>query len=83
MDAAGLWAEDFRTITEPALVVMGDRDELIAVEQALEMYRLIADAVLVILPNASHTALSHPRRVLTRSSSAIWRRTSISLTSRA
>ena len=36
------------------LVVMGDRDELIEIEQALEMYRLIANAELAILPNASH-----------------------------
>ena len=33
---------------------MGDRDELIEIEQALEMYRLIANAELAILPNASH-----------------------------
>ena len=47
-------AEDFRKITEPTLVVMGDRDELIEIEQALEMYRLITNAELAILPNASH-----------------------------
>ena len=47
-------AEDFRKITEPTLVVMGDRDELIEIEQALEMYRLITNAELAILPNAAH-----------------------------
>ena len=47
-------AEDFRKITEPTLVVTGDRDELIGVEQALGMHRLMANAELAILPNASH-----------------------------
>ena len=46
--------DDFQRITEPVLIVMGDRDELIGIEQAVEMYHLIPNAELAILPNATH-----------------------------
>lgn len=46
--------EDFQKITEPMLILMGDRDGLIELEQAVEMYQLIPNAELVILPNATH-----------------------------
>ena len=47
-------AEDFQKITEPALILVGDRDDLIELEQAVEMYRLIPNAELTILPNGTH-----------------------------
>ncbi len=46
--------EDFQKIIEPTLVLMGDRDGMIPVEQALEMYQLISSAELAILPNTTH-----------------------------
>ena len=46
--------EDFQKITEPALILIGDRDGLIELEQAVEMYRLIPNAELTILPNGTH-----------------------------
>lgn len=46
--------EDFQKITEPMLILMGDRDGAIDLEQAVEMYQLIPNAELVILPNATH-----------------------------
>jgi pimeloyl-ACP methyl ester carboxylesterase len=46
--------EDFQKITEPALILMGDRDGTIELEQAVEMYQLIPNAELAILPNATH-----------------------------
>jgi pimeloyl-ACP methyl ester carboxylesterase len=49
-------ADDFRKITEPTLVVVGDRDELIELEQSIDMYHLIPNAELAILPNATHTS---------------------------
>ena len=49
-------AEDFQRITEPALVLMGDKDGMIPVEQAVEMYQLIPNAELAILPNATHAS---------------------------
>lgn len=41
-------------ITAPTLVVLGDRDETIEVEQAVDLYRHLVDAALAILPNATH-----------------------------
>jgi len=49
-------AKDFHKITEPTLILVGDRDELIELEQAVEMYRFIPNAELAILPNATHTS---------------------------
>jgi pimeloyl-ACP methyl ester carboxylesterase len=47
--------EDLKTIGEPTLIVVGDRDDtLLPVEQAVEMYRAIPQAELAILPNADH-----------------------------
>jgi pimeloyl-ACP methyl ester carboxylesterase len=45
---------DFRQITEPVLVLIGDRDGMIPLEQAFEMYRMIPTAELAVLPNADH-----------------------------
>lgn len=49
---------DLKKITTPTLILVGDRDEGVAVEQAVEMYRGIANAELAILPNASHGDLN-------------------------
>lgn len=47
-------AQDFQQLTAPTLVLLGDRDETIPVEQAVEMYRLIPNAELAILPQSTH-----------------------------
>jgi pimeloyl-ACP methyl ester carboxylesterase len=47
-------AQDFQKITEPALILGGDRDGTFELEQAVEMYRLIPNAELAILPNTTH-----------------------------
>ncbi len=39
------------------LILVGDRDAQVPVEEALEMYRLIANAELAIAPGSSHGAL--------------------------
>jgi pimeloyl-ACP methyl ester carboxylesterase len=46
--------EEFARITGPILIVLGDRDSYIPVEQALEMYRMIPNAELAIVPNSPH-----------------------------
>jgi pimeloyl-ACP methyl ester carboxylesterase len=46
--------DDLRQITAPALILVGDRDEGIPVEQAVAMYRTLPNAELVVLPNANH-----------------------------
>ncbi len=45
---------DFRRITAPTLVLLGDRDETVPVEDAVALYRLIPGAELAVLPAADH-----------------------------
>ena len=45
---------DFQKITAATQILLGDRDSLIPVEQAVDMYRLIPNAELAILPKADH-----------------------------
>lgn len=47
-------ADDFHKITAPTLVLIGDRDGTIEIEQAVDMYQLIPNAELVVLPNTNH-----------------------------
>ncbi len=47
-------AQDFQKIAEPTLILMGDRDGMIPVEQAVEMYQRVPNAELAILPGATH-----------------------------
>jgi len=47
-------AEDFQKITETTLILLGDRDGSIELQQAVEMYQLIPDAELAIIPNSTH-----------------------------
>jgi pimeloyl-ACP methyl ester carboxylesterase len=51
---AGLAREQVAQITEPVLVVVGDRDEYVPVEEAVRLYRWLPQAELAILPGASH-----------------------------
>ena len=47
-------AEDFRRIRTPTLILSGDRDEFIPVEEQVEIYRLAPTAELAIVPNVGH-----------------------------
>jgi pimeloyl-ACP methyl ester carboxylesterase len=47
-------AEDFHNMIELTLILIGDRDGLIELKQAVDMYQLIPNAELVVLPNATH-----------------------------
>jgi pimeloyl-ACP methyl ester carboxylesterase len=52
-------AEAFQQMTDPTLILLGDRDGIIDLEQAVEMYHALPNAELAILPNATHlTALT-------------------------
>ncbi len=52
--------EDLQKISEPTLVVLGDRDGIIPVQQAVDMYRMLPAAELAILPNAVHRTTLNP-----------------------
>jgi pimeloyl-ACP methyl ester carboxylesterase len=45
---------DFKQITDPVLILIGDRDDMIPLDDAIEMYQMIANAELAVLPNADH-----------------------------
>jgi pimeloyl-ACP methyl ester carboxylesterase len=49
-------AEDFHKITAPTLILVGDRDGLIELKQAVDMYHLIPNAELAVLPNTTHVS---------------------------
>ena len=46
--------QDFQKITVPSLVFVGDRDGIIEMQQAVDMYRMIPDAEFLVIPNATH-----------------------------
>lgn len=45
---------DFKRIADPLLVLIGDRDGMIPLDDAIGMYRMIPTAELAVLPNADH-----------------------------
>jgi pimeloyl-ACP methyl ester carboxylesterase len=48
-------AEDaLKQISVPTLIIWGDRDQFLPVEDAVELYRLIPNAQLAVVPNAGH-----------------------------
>ena len=47
-------ADDFQKIVEPTLVLLGDRDGIVELQQAVDEYQLIPNAELFIIPNATH-----------------------------
>lgn len=46
--------EDLKKIIVPTLILFGDRDRLLSVEQAVEMYKMIPNAELAVAPNSGH-----------------------------
>lgn len=47
--------EDFRRISETMLIVIGDRDQLVPVEDAVAMYRLVPNCELAVVPDADQS----------------------------
>jgi pimeloyl-ACP methyl ester carboxylesterase len=45
---------ELQGITTPVLLIHGDRDDLFPVEMPQELYRLLPNAELCILPNTNH-----------------------------
>jgi pimeloyl-ACP methyl ester carboxylesterase len=45
---------DFQQITDPILIIIGDRDGMIPLSNATEMYQMIETAELAVLPNTNH-----------------------------
>jgi len=61
---AGFSKEELASIKAPMLIVLGDHD-FVRVDHAVETVRLIPNAELAVIPDASHAALfSEPERVI-------------------
>jgi pimeloyl-ACP methyl ester carboxylesterase len=52
----GWQKKDIRTISAPTLVIAGDSD-IVRTEHAVELYRLIPDAKLAVLPDTDHIGI--------------------------
>jgi pimeloyl-ACP methyl ester carboxylesterase len=50
---------ELSSILAPTLILLGDRDQYVPIEQALTMYRLIPQAALAIIPNTDHSLRSN------------------------
>ncbi len=55
-------AEDFQKIIDPTLILLGDRDGTIELQQAVDMYQLIPNPELAILPNMTHLSAIYSDR---------------------
>ncbi|HEY8920615.1 MAG TPA: alpha/beta fold hydrolase [Chitinophaga sp.] len=49
-----LAAEDYATITIPALLMLGDRDTMVTLTETVEVYRALPQAQLAVLPGTPH-----------------------------
>ena len=49
--------EDFAKGAAPTLVLLGDRDDFVPVEEGVRMYRLLPNAELAVVPGADHPDL--------------------------
>lgn len=47
--------DDFARVAAPTLVLLGDRDGFVPVEEAVGMYSLLPNAELAVLPGSEHT----------------------------
>lgn len=46
--------DDFRNITNPVLLAVGDKDAMVCLEETIVVYRLIPAIQLLVLPNTTH-----------------------------
>lgn len=55
---------DFALVTAPTLVILGDRDDFVSVEEGIEMFRLLPTAELAVISDADHGKLiSSPEKI--------------------
>jgi pimeloyl-ACP methyl ester carboxylesterase len=46
--------EDYPAINNPSLILLGDRDKMISLEETLAVYKALPDAQMSIIPNTHH-----------------------------
>ena len=45
---------DFETIETPVLIGVGDKDVMVSLEETIQVYRLLPNAQLLVMPNTTH-----------------------------
>ena len=46
---------DYKTINLPVMLLLGDRDKMVTLEETLEVYKLLPNARMAILPFTGHS----------------------------
>jgi pimeloyl-ACP methyl ester carboxylesterase len=46
--------EDYENIQHPVLLMLGDRDKMVTLDETLEVYKNLPNAQLAVLPNTPH-----------------------------
>ncbi|MBS1688551.1 MAG: alpha/beta fold hydrolase [Bacteroidetes bacterium] len=49
-----LQIEDYASITAPALLLLGDRDKMVSIDETINVYKSLPAAQMAILPNTAH-----------------------------
>jgi pimeloyl-ACP methyl ester carboxylesterase len=52
--APALNVEDYAAIRIPCLVMLGDRDQMVSLQETLDVYQVLPQAQLAVLPNTPH-----------------------------
>ncbi len=60
-------------ILKLVLIILGDRDEGISVEHAVEMYKMIPNAQLAIFPNTGHSLSRNKYKEFSQSIMNFWK----------
>ena len=49
-----LKSDDYLSIHHPVLLMLGDRDKMVTLSETLEVYKILPNAQLAVLPNTAH-----------------------------
>jgi len=55
---------DFKQINVPTLIIQGDRDNFIPVEQAVAMYHMIPESELAVIPGSDHMGFMQKSKIV-------------------
>jgi pimeloyl-ACP methyl ester carboxylesterase len=78
-----LTPRDLRSITAPVLVVVGDRDPFVPVDQAWPLARQVVDGRLLVVPDAGHEVLSERPALVNEALAGFYRSTEAVAVARA
>lgn len=53
-DKPALASDDYTAIDIPCLLMLGDRDQMVSLQETLEVYKALPQAQLAVLPNTPH-----------------------------